>query len=118
MAARTRWFYPQILLPSRSAGDGLWLIINNFSTGGAQSSARRLLLGLAARGIKVRAAVVEEHPTRPTPGRAALLAAGIPVLAVPPPGALDAAAAVAQVLEAIAARPASRRPFLERHPGD
>jgi len=64
--------------------DGLWLIANNFSTGGAQSSARRLLLGLAARGVRVRAAVVEEHPGHPTPGRAALLAAGIPVHAAPP----------------------------------
>lgn len=102
MAARTLWFYPQILCPRFSTRDGLWLITNNFSTGGAQSSARRLLLGLAARGVKVRAAVVEEHPAKPTPGRAALLAAGIPVLAVPSPGALDTPQAVAQLLEAIA----------------
>jgi glycosyltransferase involved in cell wall biosynthesis len=101
MAARTRWFYRQILCPHRSTGDGLWLIINNFSTGGAQSSARRLLLGLAGRGVKVRAAVVEEHPSKPTPGRAALLAAGIPVLAVPPPGVLDSPEAVARLLDAI-----------------
>jgi glycosyltransferase involved in cell wall biosynthesis len=103
MAARTHWFYPQVLLPRRSKGEGLWLVINNFSTGGAQSSARRLLLGLAARGVKVRAVVVEEHPKKPTPGRAALLAAGIPVLAVPPPGSLDGPLAVARVIEAIAA---------------
>lgn len=103
MAARTHWFYPQVLGPRPPAGEGLWLIINNFSTGGAQSSARRLLLGLAARGVKVRAVVVEEHPKKPTPGRAALLAAGIPVLAVPPPGSLDSPWAAARVIEAIAA---------------
>ncbi|EDY19174.1 glycosyl transferase group 1 [Chthoniobacter flavus Ellin428] len=103
MAARTFWFYPQILTPRRSAGDGLWLITNNFSIGGAQSSARRLLLGLASRGIKVRAAVMEEHPAKPTPGRAALLADGIPVTAVPPPAALDSPLAVARLLEAITA---------------
>lgn len=103
MAARTHWFYPQVLWPRRSEGEGLWLIINNFSTGGAQSSARRLLLGLAARGVKVRAAVVEEHPKHPTAGRAALIAAGIPVLAVPPPGSLDGPLAVARVIDAIAA---------------
>jgi glycosyltransferase involved in cell wall biosynthesis len=103
MAARTHWFYPQVLTPRRSDGDGLWLVINNFSTGGAQSSARRLLLGLAARGVKVRAAVVEEHPKKSTPGRAALIAAGIPVLAVPPPSSLDGPQAVARVIKAIAA---------------
>ena len=101
MASRTRWFYPQFLRPRRLPGEGLWLITNNFSTGGAQSSARRLLVGLAARGIKVRAALVEEHPSQPTPGRAALVAAGVPVLAVPPPDAIDAPEAVAQALAAI-----------------
>jgi glycosyltransferase involved in cell wall biosynthesis len=105
MVARTRWFYSQILRPRRSPGEGLWLITNNFSTGGAQSSARRLLVGLAARGIKVRAAVVEEHPSRPTPGRAALDGAGVPVLAIPPPGAIDAPEAVARLLAAIDAAP-------------
>ncbi len=101
MAARTRSLYRRILHRHEKPGDGVWLITNNFSTGGAQSSARRLLLGLAARGVKVRAAVVEEHPAHPTVGRAALLDAGIPVLAVPPPGAIDAPDAVARVLTAI-----------------
>jgi glycosyltransferase involved in cell wall biosynthesis len=103
MAARTHWFYRQMLSPRSSAQEGLWLITNNFSTGGAQSSARRLLLGLAARGIKVRAAVLEEHPAVPTAGRAALTAAGIPVLAVPPPSVLDGPDAVNWLLEAILA---------------
>ena len=103
MAARTRWLYPRVLARRRSEPDGLWLIANNFSTGGAQSSARRLLLGLAERGVKVRAAVVEEHPSHPTPGRAALMQAGIPVPAIPK---LDAPDAVARILAAIdAARP-------------
>ncbi len=101
MAARTRWLYPRVLTRRGSDIDGLWLITNNFSTGGAQSSARRLLLGLAQRGVKVRAAVIEEHPSHHTPGRSALLKAGIPVLAVPPPGSLDAPDAAARVLAAI-----------------
>ena len=71
---------------SRGKGDGLWLVANNFSTGGAQSSARRLLLALRERGVKVRAAVIQEQPQFPTPGRRALVAAGIPVLAVPADG--------------------------------
>jgi len=84
---------------------GLWLVTNNFSMGGAQSSARRLLLGMAARGIRVRAAVLEEQPEYPTPGREALLAAGIPVLALPPAGTIDPAEAVAMLLAHIDADP-------------
>lgn len=103
MAARTRWFYRQVVWPRSTAGDGVWLITNNFSTGGAQSSARRLLLGLQERGVKVRAAVIEEHPGKPTPGRAALQAAGIRVLALPPPEVCDAPEAVAVLLDVIAA---------------
>jgi hypothetical protein len=80
-------------------GRGLLIVINNFSTGGAQSSARRLLTGLAAEGVPVRAAVLEEQPADPTPGRRALDAAGIPVLALPPAGTLDPVEAVASLLE-------------------
>ena len=83
----------------RKTKSGLWLITNNFSMGGAQSSARRLLLGMAERGIRVRAAVLEEQAEYPTPGRRALLAANIPVLALPPAGSIDPAAAVALLLE-------------------
>lgn len=82
-----------------SPPDGLWLIANNFSTGGAQSSARRLLLGLAARGVRVRAAVVEEDPAHHTPGRAALVGAGIPVHAAPPHA--DPAAALEYLFQAL-----------------
>ncbi len=105
MASRTRWLYSRALFRKESEREGVWLITNNFSTGGAQSSARRLLLGLAERGVKVRAAVVEEHPAHSTPGRAALMDAGIPVLAVPPPGSLETPAAVARILAAMDADP-------------
>ena len=105
MATRTRWLYPRILSRKASAGDGVWLITNNLSTGGAQSSARRLLLGLAQRGVTVRAAVAEEHPSHPTAGRAALIEAGISVFAIPPPESLDAPEAAARILAAIVADP-------------
>jgi glycosyltransferase involved in cell wall biosynthesis len=49
----------------------------------------------------VRAAVVEEHPSHPTRGRAALTAAGVHVLAVPPPDAITAPESVARIVEAI-----------------
>ena len=83
------------------AGEGVFLVANNFSVGGAQTSARRLLLGLRARGIKARAAVIEEQLAFPTAGRVSLRAAGIEVLATPPPGAGDTADAVSQLLDAI-----------------
>ncbi len=80
MARRYAWLYPRaIAAAKREKGEGLWLVTNNFSTGGAQSSARRLLLGLAAKGIKVRASVIEEQRDKPTPGRSALVEAGISV---------------------------------------
>jgi glycosyltransferase involved in cell wall biosynthesis len=103
MAERYRWLYPRAIEAARGRrnGHGLLLIINNFSTGGAQSSARRLLTGLAAEGVRVRAAVLEEQPEYPTPGRRALTAAGVPVLALPPAGTVDPAQAVAGLLEDI-----------------
>ena len=103
MAERYRWLYPRVVASGRRArrGEGIWLIANNFSTGGAQSSARRLLLGLAGEGVPVRAAVVEEDPANPTPGRSALLRAGIPVLAVPPLPSQRVEAAVERLLTAI-----------------
>ncbi|AGP40067.1 glycosyltransferase [Sorangium cellulosum] len=95
--------YPRAIARNRGPrrGDGLLLVTNNFSTGGAQSSARRLLLGLAAAGVRGRAAVIEEQPEYPTPGRRALVAAGIPVMAVPPPADVEPAEAVERLLRAI-----------------
>jgi glycosyltransferase involved in cell wall biosynthesis len=81
--------------------EGLLLVTNNFSTGGAQSSARRLLLELRRRGVRVRAAVIQEQPAHPTPGRRALEAAGVPVLAVPPPEDLEPEIAVTRILDAV-----------------
>ncbi len=107
MADRARRIYPRVMeraRPSACSGQ-LWLITNNFSTGGAQSSARRLLLGLQASGVKVRAFTVQEAPAHPTPGRAALLRAGILVTTLPPPEHLDAAEAAGRILAQAAAAP-------------
>jgi len=107
MAERARRLYPRVMERARPAACSgeLWLITNNFSTGGAQSSARRLLLGLQASGVKVRAFTVQEVPAHPTPGRGALLHAGIPVIALPPPEQLDAADAAARILDEAATAP-------------
>ena len=102
-AARYRWLYPRAIAAAgrQRKGEGIWLVTNNFSTGGAQSSARRLLVGLAAQGVRVRSALIEEQPAHPTPGRRALLDAGIPVLALPPPDSGDTTPAVESLLAAI-----------------
>jgi glycosyltransferase involved in cell wall biosynthesis len=109
MARRAARMYRRILAPEVSQARDvrrIWLITNNFSAGGAQSSARRLLTELSQdRGLDVRAAVVQENPRRPTPGRRALEAAGIKVTALPPPETCDAAEACALLLDAMDAAP-------------
>ena len=75
---------------SEKSPNGLLLVCNNFSIGGAQSSARRLLMAMAKAGVNVRAAVVEEHSEVPTPGRLALQVAGIKVFVTPYAKGLDA----------------------------
>ena len=82
---------------------GIVLVANNFSTGGAQSSARRLLLALASAGVPVRAIVLQEQAAFPTPGRAALLKTGIDVLVAPRAGDVDplvTARAIARSIDA------------------
>ena len=106
MAARAAWLTAAaVRRTARKKGDGLWLIANNFSTGGAQSSARRLLVALHERGIRVRAAVIQEQPEFPTTGRRALMEAGIPVLAVPPAGDRAVESAVGPLLDSIESDP-------------
>jgi len=109
MAARYQWLYQRAIAASartrRGHGRGIWLVTNNFSTGGAQSSARRLLLGLTAQGIPVRAAVIEEHSDNPTPGRLAVLQAGIPVVVLPAGLVNDLPSALEHLLRAIDADP-------------
>ena len=94
--------YPRaVAAHGRRVRRGLLLVTNNFSTGGAQSSARRLLLGLRDQGVAVRAAVLEEQEAFPTPGRRALMEAGVEVVALPPPTCADAEESVRRLLETI-----------------
>lgn len=96
MARRTTFLFRQVVKRSSLPPSGLWLVTNNFFTGGAQSSARRLLMELKRRKIKVSAAVVEEAPSKPSPGRLHLEQAGIPVFVAPSDETplLDAAEAI------------------------
>jgi glycosyltransferase involved in cell wall biosynthesis len=91
MAERHAELFARVLAtssPARRRG-GLVLVANNFSTGGAQSSARRLLTTLASRGVPVRAIVLQEQAAFPTPGRSALTKAGIDVIVAPRAGDVD-----------------------------
>ncbi|HET6409011.1 MAG TPA: glycosyltransferase family 4 protein, partial [Chthoniobacteraceae bacterium] len=78
----------------------LTIITNNFTTGGAQSSARRLLAGLRERGYAVRAMTLEELADRATPGSKALREMGVPVIHIRP--SRDARLMVAQLVEEMA----------------
>ena len=101
MAERHADLFARVLAPRRRRG-GLVLVANNFSTGGAQSSARRLLTTLAASGVPVRAIVLQEQAGFPTPGRAALVQAGVDVLVAPRAGDVDplvTARAIARMLD-------------------
>jgi glycosyltransferase involved in cell wall biosynthesis len=106
MAARHGELYARATTAPSTEPAGLVLVTNNFSTGGAQSSARRLLVALAAAGVPVNAIVIEEQATYPTPGRSALEAAGIAVAVAPRAGVFDPLATARAVVHRIdATRP-------------
>ena len=110
MAGRYHWFQRRAIARHRAQTrsrkpEGLWLITNNFSTGGAQSSARRLLGMLSSQGIRVRAATLQEDSHHPTPGSRQLIEEGIRVFAAPTPEQADAQESVSRLLEEIDADP-------------
>jgi glycosyltransferase involved in cell wall biosynthesis len=102
MAERHVWLLHSLLCRSVKPKRGLLLVTNNFSTGGAQSSARRLLIQLHEMGETVRVVVLQETPDDPTPGRTALVQAGVPVMAMEPSEAMRA---LMPLLESIAHDP-------------
>jgi glycosyltransferase involved in cell wall biosynthesis len=81
MAERHAALYRRTLSQARNAKSGLVLIANDFATGGAQSSAQRLLLALRDIGIRCSAIVLAEDADNVTAGTAALRAKGIAVAA-------------------------------------
>jgi glycosyltransferase involved in cell wall biosynthesis len=92
------------LVDGAAAEVDLVLVTNNFSPGGAQSSARRLLVELARRGRRVLAVTLEETDERPTPGLVALRADGVPVLALPRVPAAEAVSTLVDVVDRRGAR--------------
>jgi len=69
----------QILAQEKGSSDDLVIVTNNFSTGGAQSSLRRLIRQLAARGRRIRLFTLQENPEFPTPGTLRLRSAGFDI---------------------------------------
>ncbi len=102
MTERQAWLLRSVLCRPMRPKRGLLLVTNNFSTGGAQSSARRLLVKLHEMGVLVRAVVLQENPGHLTPGTTALTAAGVPVMALLPG---DAMRALIPLLESMAHDP-------------
>lgn len=105
MAERTLMLYRRLLRRPPGKPAGLWLITNNFSMGGAQTSARRLLGHLAAEGVPVRVAVIQENVEHPTTGTTALRTAGIEVRAFGPHRSRAELRLADELLEAIEADP-------------
>ena len=105
MAARVAGFARQTACRPDRPGTTLWFVTNNLSTGGAQSSLRRLAKAIHRSGRRVRVALLQEYPDHPGPGRLDLLENGLDVFVPPPAGLLEPTAAVALILSEMAADP-------------
>lgn len=104
MARRHEAHYRQVLRERsrryKTPRHDLVLVCNNFVTGGAQTSARRLLQELRRRGLSVAAVTIQEHPDQPSEGFAQLRAsAEIDTFAAPPVQLTNAERTVDAMLE-------------------
>lgn len=75
MKRRYLWLYYSALVRGKTVNE-MWLVTNNFSMGGAQSSAKRLLQRMS-KHLPVRALTLEEQ--QPTQGSLQLMKTGVPV---------------------------------------
>lgn len=104
MARRTAALLQRVASGHRR-GDTVWFITNNLSTGGAQSSLKRLTAAFHRQGIPVRVALLQEYPGHPTPGRLELMREGVPVHVPSPVGTMDTAEVIADILAEMDADP-------------
>ncbi len=105
MAERVARLTRQVACKPEAPGSTLWFVANNLSTGGAQSSLRRLAKALHGSGRRVRVALLQEYLEHPTPGRIDLIENGIEVFVPPPSGLIEPAEAVDLILAEMAADP-------------
>jgi len=89
----------------RRSGKTIWFVTNNLSTGGAQSSLRRLAKSFHQSGKRVRVALLQEYPEHSTPGRRDLLDSGIDVFVPPPAGIIEPEKAAELILAELVADP-------------
>jgi glycosyltransferase involved in cell wall biosynthesis len=92
-------------LASHRPGGTLWFVTNNLSTGGAQSSLRRLARSFHQSGRRVHVALLQEYPEHPTPGRLDLTGSGIDVFVPPPAGTIEPEEAAGLILAEMDADP-------------
>lgn len=83
----------------------VWIVTNNLSMGGAQSSLRRLAKAMRISGRAVKIALLQEYPEHPTPGRLDMLDHGIEVFTPPPCGTISATEAIDLILAEMAVTP-------------
>ncbi len=105
---RYRWLLRAasgIALRAGRKRSGLVLITNNFAVGGAQSSAARLLHHLHQFGHHVRAVVLQERKSDPTPGLLRVRASGLPVAILPTPDVVEPDVALHGWLDEMASHP-------------
>ncbi|MES2923443.1 MAG: glycosyltransferase family 4 protein [Verrucomicrobiota bacterium] len=105
MTRRVAMLARQVACRPPEAATTIWFVTNNLSTGGAQSSLRRLAKSLHHGGQRVRVALLQEYPEHPTPGRLDLIRAGINVFVPPPAGMIEPEQAVDLILAEMAADP-------------
>ncbi|QJE98278.1 glycosyltransferase family 4 protein [Luteolibacter luteus] len=105
MTERVARFAKQAASFPKEPGHTLWFVTNNLAMGGAQSSLRRLAKSFHQRGLPVKAALLQEYPEHPTPGRQDLLDHGIEVFVPPPAGIIDPQEGVDLILGEMAAAP-------------
>lgn len=103
MCARAARFLRAAACPADEPPETIWFVSNNLSTGGAQSSLRRLAKHLSTHGRRVRVALLQEYPEHPTRGRLDLLEHGIDVFVPPPVGLIEAEESVDLILAEMAA---------------
>lgn len=105
MASRVAGLLRTVAACGGKTPKSIWFVTNNLSTGGAQSSLRRLVKALHREKREVRVALLQEYPEHPTAGRLDLIDAGVPVFVPLPSGIIPPEDGCSRILEEMAIAP-------------
>lgn len=105
MASRVAGLLRGVAASGGETPQAVWFVTNNLSTGGAQSSLRRLVKALHRGKRDVRVALLQEYPEHPTAGRLDLIEAGVPVFVPPPSGVIPPEEGCSRILEEMTMAP-------------